>query len=324
MLFTRGWKNNQKKILVLGFFDGLHRGHQKVLKEAYDAVLKRHLTCEVITLYPHPENFFAGKRNYPIKYLTTYGEKYSLLKRFFPGMSLRFIRFARSLQLTPPPKFLEHIFEELHPHMIFIGENFRFGREAKGDAQFLRQYFQKEGVEVVIVPPLKEGDLCISSSTIRELITRGDLLSANRLLGYPFTFIGRVRKGKQLASRLGFPTANLYPSRSKILPPYGVYITQVWWSENMCGFPALTYIGCKPTFGRHRQVVETFIPSLNSVNLYEKRLIVQLVAFMRGERVFSSPQELKKQIDLDIEAFQQYLQGKNSVINYPLNAIVEV
>ncbi|MGQ9474228.1 MAG: riboflavin kinase, partial [Candidatus Caldatribacteriaceae bacterium] len=278
-----------------------------------------------VTFYPHPQNFLAGKRNEPLKYLTSYGEKYCLLQHFFPKTTLRFIRFNQKMRMTSPWKFLELLSSQLMPHLIFVGENFRFGYQAKGEISLLKKYFENQNIRVVAIPSIQNQGECISSSLIRTLLLSGDLQRVNNLLGYHFTIIGKVRKGKGLGGKLGFPTANLYPPSIKILPPHGVYISHVSWKNHNTSIPALTYIGHRPTFkNSSRKVVETFIPSYNSLDLYGQRIELRLAVFLREEKTFASPQDLKKQIDLDLEAFRQYLQGKNSMVNYPLNAILEV
>ncbi|MEN3185485.1 MAG: riboflavin kinase [Atribacterota bacterium] len=326
MHVIRGWKSLLgKRVVALGFFDGLHRGHQEVLKTAYRFKVHGEDNVEVITFYPHPQNFLAGRGRYVLQYLTTYGEKCRLIQQFFPGMLVRFLRFDAAMRFTSPQEFLHGIYSRLSPEKVFVGENFRFGYQAAGDVPLIRRYFGAKGVEVVCIPSLEDNGVCISSSGIRTLLTRGELNEVNRLLGYNFTIIGTVRKGRKLGSKLGFPTANLYPPAVKILPPHGVYVSYVFWKGLKDWMPALTHVGYRPTLkDYHRRVVETFIPSFQSPGLYGKRMVVQLVAFIRGERAFSSIQKLKNQMDLDLEAFYRYLQGRSSVINYPLNAIVEV
>lgn len=326
MRIVRGWNNHSKQcVIALGFFDGLHRGHREVLKAAYRFKSHDENNVEVVTFYPHPQNFLAGRGNYSLKYLTSYGEKYCLVQQFFPEMLLRFIRFNAAMRFTHPREFLHRIHSRLSPVRVFVGENFRFGYQATGDVALLRQYFEARGVEVICVPSVEDNGVCISSSGIRTLLARGDLDQVNNLLGYHFTIIGKVRKGRKLGTELGFPTANLYPPKVKILPPHGVYVSYVSWKGLKGWIPALTHIGYRPTLNDYRRrVIETFIPSLQSPGLYGKRMVVRLAAFIREERAFPSVQELKKQIGLDLEAFYQYLQGRNSVINYPLNAILEV
>jgi len=326
MLLTRGWKSDSRpRLTVLGFFDGLHRGHREVLQRAYHLGCLEKRDVELVTFYPHPQNFLAGKRNHPLQYLTLYGEKYCLLQGFFPGILVRFVRFDKKLRGTPPWEFLDLFFSRLSPEKVFVGENFRFGYQAAGDVHFLRRYLEGRGAEVVIIPSFEDNGLCISSSGIRSLLLAGNLDHANHLLGYNFTVMGRVRRGRRLGSRLGFPTANLYPSSAKILPPHGVYISYVTWKGLNEWVPALTHLGYRPTLHDYRRrVIETFVPSFNSLELYGKRIAVQFVSFVREERAFPSVDDLKKQIHLDLEAFYRYLQGGNSMINYPLNAILEV
>lgn len=302
MLLKRGWSRFSGSTLAIGFFDGLHLGHRRVLDEAYHRAVSSAPLC-VVTFYPHPQHVLSPQEK--VKYLTLYGEKYLTLLRLYPGAFLMFLRFGHDLRKTPPLLFLECIAATLHPRVICVGENFRFGFQRQGTPELLRKYFAPQGVDVITVPSYTFEGETISSSRIREYLARGELEKANRLLGSPFSVVGKVRRGRQLGRALGIPTLNLYPPSKKLLPPPGVYVGSISLEKNATvPFPALVYTGTRPTFqDTKRRVVEVFIPHSSFPELYNTRVCVTFEQFVREEMVFSSTDALQAQIQRDIEAF---------------------
>jgi riboflavin kinase/FMN adenylyltransferase len=303
MLLERGWKRfPQESTMAIGFFDGFHRGHRRVLAEALARSSPEAPLC-VVTFYPHPQTVLLPREG--VKYLTLYSEKYLLLEHFFPGTFLYFLRFNRALRETAPLDFLNAVVEHFHPRTICVGENFRFGFERRGDSALLRDFFVPRGTEVVVVPSYRVRGEVVSSSRIREHLLDGRLTQANELLGFPFTVIGRVRRGRRIGRSLGFPTLNLHPPLRKLLPPPGVYTGRVSW-ENLgeTSWNALIYTGSRPTFhDTRRRVVEVFVPSSPFPELYGQRVYVTFEEFVREEMVFSSEEALKRQIQKDLEVF---------------------
>mgnify|MGYP000138896019 CR=1 FL=1 len=305
MLLERGWKRfPQKSIVAIGFFDGFHRGHRRVLAEALARSSPEAPLC-VVTFYPHPQTVLLPREG--VKYLTLYGEKYLLLEHFFPGAFLCFLRFDRTLRETAPLGFLNMVVEYFHPRAICVGENFRFGFERRGDSVLLRDFFAPRGTEVVVVPSYRVQGEVVSSSRIREHLLDGRLTQANELLGFPFSVIGRVRRGRGIGRSLGFPTLNLHPPSRKLLPPPGVYTGRVFWeSPGEASWNALIYTGSRPTFrDTHRRVVEVFVPSSPFPELYGRRICVTFEEFVREEMVFPSEEALRRQIQKDLEVFLQ-------------------
>ncbi len=310
MLLERGFRISlQKGVVAIGFFDGLHRGHQAVLKGASQRALSLGVPFEVVTFYPHPQFLVSPGR--PLKYITTYGEKYLLLQRFYPGVFVSFLRFNRILQRTSAQDFLEMMEKTLVPQAVFVGENFRFGFKRLGDSELLREYFSSQGIEVFVVPSLREGRRAVSSSRIRELVHAGALQETKDLLGFPFPVMGRVRRGRRMGRSLGFPTLNLYPSSKKLLPPPGVYLGSVVWDRRPKEeIQALMYTGKRPTFqDTRRTVVEVFVPSLTLPEIYGERVCVSFEQFVREEMIFPSPGALQEQVQKDLEVFWQYSSG---------------
>ena len=298
-MWQRGIKPAEDSILALGFFDGVHRGHQYLLGEAYRLAQEEKTKLHIFTFYPHPRNFLSSG---DVKHILTYREKYCLIQKLFPQSLLQFVHFNRSFREMRAQEFLALVEEEIRPRRVVVGENFHFGFEAQGDAALLKNYFPFRGIEVTVVPSLQEGGKLISSSRIRWHLENGDLFSANRLLGYSFFLQGRVRRGKGVGRKLGFPTANLYPPSYKLLPASGVYTGYVSGKGIGKRSPSLIYVGHRPTVNfSPRRLVEVFIPDI-SQELYGERLIIEFQAFLRKEMVFPSLLELKNQIEQDLEA----------------------
>ena len=300
-MWQRGIKSAENNILALGFFDGVHRGHQYLLGEAYRLAQEEKAKLHIFTFYPHPRNFLSSEE---VKHILTYREKYCLIQELFPQSLLQFVRFNKSFREMTAQEFLTLVEQEIRPRGVVVGENFRFGFQAQGDAQLLKNYLSFRGIEVTVVPSLREGGELISSSRIRWHLESGDLLSANRLLGYSFFLEGRVRRGKGVGRKLGFPTANLYPPSYKLLPASGVYTGYVSGKEIGERNPSLIYVGHRPTVNfSPRRLVEVFIPEV-SRELYGERLTIEFQAFLREEMVFPSLSELKNQIEQDLEALR--------------------
>ncbi|MGQ9623215.1 MAG: riboflavin kinase [Candidatus Caldatribacteriaceae bacterium] len=316
MLLERGFRSSpQKGVVAIGFFDGLHRGHQTVLSGASERALSLGVPLEVVTFYPHPQFLVSPRRT--LRYITTYGEKYLLLQRLYPKVFVSFLRFNRVLQRTSAWDFLEMMERAIAPRAIFVGENFRFGFRRLGDSKLLREYFSSRGVKVVVIPSLREGRGAISSSRIRELVRAGALQEASRLLGFPFPIVGRVRRGRGMGRSLGFPTLNLHPSSRKLLPPPGVYLGSVSRDREPKGeIRALMYTGKRPTFGgAKRTVVEVFVPSLTIPEIYGERVCVSFEQFVREEMVFPSLEALQEQVRKDLEVFWRYSSGARPAVS---------
>ncbi|QPM69263.1 riboflavin biosynthesis protein RibF [Atribacter laminatus] len=305
-------KDYLESVVALGFFDGIHLGHQAVLNRAATIAAEKEKPLRIITFYPHPRNSIG--HNHTIKYITTYAEKYQCFQSFYPGCEVYFLRFNRQLRHTSSESFLDRINQWFRPIAVITGENFRFGYRTQGDQIFLQNFFKKRGVETAIIPSISlDGDV-LSSTMVRQLIEKGDIKKVNKVLGYPFSIRGRIVKGKQIGSQIGFPTANLLPVSSKIMPPHGVYFGFMNWKKGE--YPALIYIGTKPTVSQNqRRVVEVHISHQICQSLYQERITVQLQHFWRLEKHFLTIEALKEQITIDQAAFNAYLQHTQGMIN---------
>jgi riboflavin kinase/FMN adenylyltransferase len=275
--------------VAVGEFDGVHLGHREVIDGA-DTVL---------TFEPHPRAVVAPDA--APKLLTSLAVKADLIA----GLGVRelvVIPFDRSFAAQSAQEFIDSVLvERLGAERVSVGENFRFGHKAKGDADLL---LRQDAFEARVVPLVEVDGEIVSSTHIRGLVVAGDLEQANRFLGSPFQLRGTVVHGDERGRDLGYPTANLVPDNALVYPGNGVYACRAafeqdgewrWW-------PAATSIGVRPTFVTGRGVlVETFLLDFNG-DLYDRELRIAFLARLRGERRFDTVDGLVEQMHRDVES----------------------
>ncbi len=295
--------------VALGKFDGVHRGHQRVIQPIlHKSADAERIYPTVITFLPHPQEFFTGK---PRRLLTPLDEKVQHLEHL--GVEqLVLIPFNKELSALTPEEFVEQIIvEKLQASRISVGQDFCFGSQRSGTAMDLQVLVAKYGIPVTIVPletheddlPVQEEFSRISTSLIRQILEAGDIEKANRLLGRPYTIQGTVIQGQQLGRTIGFPTANLQLPEDKFLPRQGVYAVRVF---NDVKQPHITLknhlgvmnIGDRPTVNGTHITVEVHLLNFTG-DLYDQKLEVQLEKFLRPQQKFSTLEALKAQIQLD-------------------------
>ena len=313
------WKfgDNAPKIekniaIAIGNFDGIHQGHVKLLETAKLQAHENNLDFGVVTFDPHPRDFFnAGNSSF--KLLDSW-EKENLLTEI--GVNyLIIIEFNEELKNCSANDFLSKILNDTFKvTKMFAGSNFRFGKNREGTIEGNRSFASKLGLEIIAVDlkqthSIKGKELeIISSQKIRKLIQDGQLDIANSLLGRNWCITGIVEKGKQQGREIGFPTANLNIKKF-LKPPLGVYVTrlkiidQKELENSNDWLPSISNIGTRPTVSGDSINLETHIIDLNNkdfdINLYGKRIRVELLEFLRSEKKFNSLSELKKQIEFD-------------------------
>lgn len=308
--------------VALGNFDGVHRGHQRVIQPVLNFVRSQKSEVRsqelgvsnqnlpitpapenayptVVTFNPHPQEFFSGQAR---ALLTPLEEKAQQLSSW--GIEqLVLLPFDRELAALSPQDFVEKILvQQLHTQMISVGEDFCFGKQRSGTATDLQAIASNFGIPVTIVPNFTFESDRISSSAIRKALTEGNLQRAEQLLDRPYILTGTVVKGQQLGRTIGFPTANIQLPPNKFIPRLGVYAVRVFIkSENTDSSDlgvGVMNIGTRPTVNGLNQSVEVHILDWSG-DLYGKTLIVQLEEFLRPEQKFASLEELKAQINAD-------------------------
>lgn len=284
-------------VFAIGNFDGVHRGHLRILEKA--SALARDLGARfsVLLFDPHPSEWFRPAER--PAFLSTGAEKRSLLAS--AGVELLVEQaFDSEFSALTKESFLEDFLKDrLAVRGIVVGDGFAFGKDRAGNADFLQAWAKRSSVEVRILPTFEEGAERVSSSRIREALARGETETAEQLLGRPFSYSGEVSSGDARGSRIGFPTANIKIPPRKLIVPYGVYATllRVGGQE----FPSVTNIGVRPTFGgdaRPRVETHALDAELSVRGLFAE---VFLKRRLRAERRFSGADELIRQIRLDAD-----------------------
>ena len=287
-------------VATLGNFDGVHRGHQAILRSVLDAARARHETSLLITFEPHPLAVVAPSRR--PKLLMTRRQKLEALEA--TGLEgVLVLPFDRELAaMTGEQFFGEFLAERLNLASVHVGRNFRFGRGRDGDLRLLEEIGGSRGFAVSGIPPVEVGGETVSSSAIRAAVEEGDVDRARAMLGRPFTVTGEVVRGDGRGRTLEFPTANV-AVENELVPRLGVYVTEA--VAFATRFPSVTNVGVRPTFGGTRLTVETHLMDVEE-DLYGERLDVRFLARLRDEMKFGGPSELSDQIARDLAAANAY------------------
>ncbi len=283
--------------LALGFFDGVHLGHQKVIESAVDFARKNGVKSAVITFKEHPQVLLRGCSP---AYISTTEQRREKLQEL--GVDMVFeLDFAQFSELSGEDYIKEVLVKNLAPVSISTGFNHHFGANKSGTPELLEAFSEIYGYKYFKIPPVEiEGDV-VSSSLIRKTLGEGDIKKANALLGYNFTINGAVQKGAGLASKIGFKTANLKYSDEILKLPFGVYAVKA------NGTPAIANFGVKPTFEglTNTPMLEIHILDFSG-NLYGENLAVEFMDFIREEKKFAALEDLIGQIKSDILACRAF------------------
>ena len=296
--------DNDDFAITIGNFDGVHIGHRSILEDIQKKCQAKSLKFVLITFKPHPLRILCPKENFLIN---TYTEKEKLISSLDIDYFLE-IPFDRDLSTLDPSSFLDKfILTNNRIHSIYMGHDFAFGANKKGNFAFVKDYCKKVHVE-----KLKEfspDEEHVSSSIIRKHIDKGEIDRANSLLGRQFFLMGTIVKGAGRGKQIGFPTANISYSTDRITPKIGVYITTVEIRE-MTYF-SITNIGVNPTFSEdNHKTVETYIFDFDD-DIYGEDLKVSFLQRIRDEKKFNSVNELVDQIKLDVEFSKAYFKEKS-------------
>ena len=296
-------------LVMVGNFDGVHRGHQWVLERGLTRARLHQLDPIVLTFHPHPSEVL-GRGTQPV--LTPLVRKIDLLTRLSPDLTVVVEPFTRELAAASPRQFAAELLQQkLGARMVSVGENFRFGRGRTGDAQSLRALGEELGFEAH--PEALDADErgVISSTRIRELITSGAVTAAEKLLGRPHALSGVVERGEQRAQTLGVPSANL-GNVPELMPARGVYAVLVDVLDgdtyHRLG-PGITNVGVRPTHGAGDLRAEAHVLGFSG-DLYGKSLRIHLVDRLRDERRFGSLDELRAQLARDKQEGAERLEGR--------------
>jgi riboflavin kinase/FMN adenylyltransferase len=282
-------------VLALGNFDGLHRGHMKIIDRVRRRAGERGGTPAAMTFDPHPPRVLRPDKAPPL--LMTKDQKVEALAR--SGMQgIAVVRFTHELSQWDPETFVRTVLVDwLHVVEVWVGANFLFGHDRAGNFTVLRSLGARYGFRAEKIDPVRYKDFVVSSTRIRRLISEGRVDEAGALLGHHYFIDGTVIRGAGRGRELGFPTANL-DTPNELVPPAGVYATAVTIDDGVV-HPSVTNIGLRPTFGdAERPIVETHVLE-GSPDLYDRAIRLAFVQRLRDERAFPDADALASQIDAD-------------------------
>lgn len=291
-------------VVTLGTFDGVHRGHQRLLERTVEVARAQGHTSVVYTFDPHPAKVLAPQ--FAPKTLISVPERIRLMAAM--GIENVVVEpfdttFA---ELTADDWVENNLVARLKPKHVIVGFNFSYGKGRGGDPEHLRRRGQTLGFTVETIEPVTVETIVCSSTRVREFLLEGNIEGARMLLGRPFGITGVVIEGDKRGRTIGFPTANLAPE-AELMPASGVYATHVFLEDD--AFNAVTNIGIRPTFAGSKLSIESYLFDFSG-DLYGKKLRVELVARIREEKRFDGPQSLIAQIELDSREAKRILGEK--------------
>lgn len=286
--------NEMPIVLALGMFDGVHVGHQRLLKRAVELARQRGASPTMMTFSEHPNLFIPGKEAPML--LTTVREK-AMLACDNGIKQMLLVSFDEDFCSLSPERFMDDYILSLNVSAVVCGYNYRFGRNAEGDAALLMQYLAKNGIDVFVEDKVSVDGILVNSTLIRNMVLQGDILYANKLLGHSYSLGANVSHGFKRGTGLGFPTANIIPQHDKCLPPNGVYATITTVDGKSYG--SVTNIGNNPTYNNEQKTVETYLFDFEG-DIYDKYANVSFVDKIRDEIRFDDPLQLSTQIKCDV------------------------
>ena len=289
-------KKHKNSIILIGDFDGLHLGHQKLFKLA--KIYKKKFTSKigVLTFEPMPKMFFnPNLKNFRLSNLSQKIENLEKLNVDFVITKKFNLGFSKTKSII----FIkETLGKKLSPKFIFVSNNFRFGNNREGNVKELIKYEKLHKYKIIKPQPLKIKKKIISSTLIRKFLQNGKLNKVNKLLKRNWSIDGKVQKGRQLGKKIGFPTANI-DIKDYILPKPGVYAVKVKKIKNSNYMKGIANLGYRPTFNGKKILLEVHLFNF-SENLYNKYLKVEFLKFIRAEKKFKNVDQLRKQIKIDL------------------------
>jgi riboflavin kinase / FMN adenylyltransferase len=289
-------KNHKRSIILIGNFDGLHSGHQKLFSLAQEYKKKYSTKIGVLNFEPMPKMFFNKKlNNFRI---SSFEQKIDLLKK----QNVDFIitkKFTKEFSKIKAVNFISEILgKKLNPKFIFVSNNFRFGNKREGDVKKLIKSESLYNYKIIKPKPLLINKKVASSSLIRICLQNGNLEKANKLLRRKWSIKGKVQKGKQLGKKIGFPTANI-DIKDYVLAKVGVYAVRVKTLKSKNYLKGIANLGYRPTFNGNKILLEVHLFNFTG-NLYNKYLTVDFLKFIRREKKFKNVDQLRKQIKIDL------------------------
>ena len=294
---------HKNSILLVGNFDGLHLGHQKLFNLAKKYKKKFKLKIGVVTFEPIPKMYFNKKlTNYRISNIS---QKIKILEKL--GVDFLITKkFDKKFSKMKSHSFIKEVlYKKLKAKYIFVSNNFRFGNKREGNVNQLINNEKNYKYKIVKSKPLKLKNKIISSTLIRKLLSNGKIEFVNKMLNRNWSITGKVEKGRKLGKKIGFPTCNI-DIKDYVLAKPGVYAVKIYRKNKNFPLKGIANLGYRPTFNQNKMLLEVHIFNFNE-NLYNKHLTIEFINFIRKEKKFKNINQLKKQINLDLKIAKKKL-----------------
>lgn len=292
-------------IVTIGTFDGVHLGHQTILKDMVRVAKEIKGESVVVTFYPHPRQVLRIDDG-NLRFITTQEEKIRLLENI--GIdNLIIVNFTEEFSRLSSESFItDYVIKNISPVKIVVGYDHHFGNNREGDFNLLNDLGERYDIEVQRIPAKDVENIAVSSTKIRHSLQQGDVCYANRLLGYQYAYFGKVVDGAKIGRELGYPTANVYVDREyRLIESPGVYATYIEIDKII--YKSMTYIGNKPTLNKdEKESVEVHIFDFND-DIYGKHVKIRFVKKIREEQKFKDLETLKHQIQIDEKEIRELL-----------------
>ena len=289
-------KNYKESAIAIGNFDGIHAGHQRVFKEAKKIASKSKIKFGVLTFTPLPVMFFNKKiKNFR---LTSDEQKLKIFKKNKVDFVIN-VRFNKKFSKINAKDFIKKIiYKKIKPKLLAVSNNFKFGKNRKGDISLLKKYSFEYDYKLIKIKPFKYLNKTVSSTRIRKYLIKGNNSLANKLLSRTWCIEGKVTKGKKIGRKLGYRTCNIN-IKKYILPKSGIYAVKVLIGNKKKFYGGVSYLGTRPTFEGKKIFLETYIFGIKK-NLYKKKLRVYFLKFLRRDQKFDNSEHLIQQMNKDV------------------------
>ena len=293
----------KKRVIALGFFDGVHNGHAALMRRTYQVAKETGAVPSAFTFDPHPQNVIFGK---PTPLLTSPEDRADLMRKYYGIEDVIVEPFTVERMKQPWRDFVEQtLVKELGAVHLVCGHDYHFGYKGEGNPSRLRELCGELGIGCDVIEKVEQEGITVSSTYIRTLVAQGEIERANEFLGHPYTLSDHVSHGKKLGTTLGFPTVNLKLKEHVMPPAKGVYATKVI-LENGEVLPAVTNVGTRPTVDDGDQLtIEGFILDFHG-DLYGQKIQMEFYKYLREERKFPSFDALKAEIAHNVDQTREY------------------
>jgi riboflavin kinase/FMN adenylyltransferase len=313
-LTQENYPRHNRTVLTIGSYDGVHLGHKRIINQLKQAALACNASSALITFYPRPKVVLAPS-SARADYLTTVEEKLFVFEEL--GLDIvAVLPFTHKFAQIPARNFIQQVVKFFHPVELWVGQDFKLGKDRQGDIPYLKLLGQEFDFSVKVVDLQTASDEIVSSTRIRAAMARGQIREVTRLLGrYPF-LLGRVVPGAQRGQTIGFPTANIVVDKEKLLPANGVYAVWIYVSGKR--YSGVANIGIRPTFDEHERTVEVHIFDFQQ-DIYGEVVRLELVDYLRSEQKFEDLSALVDQISQDAQQAREILSADDREVKQESN-----